>query len=356
MGHLKIHKSLFVYLALCIIVVVLGCLSYYILPERFFFDAIIITEDFYNEKGFFRSYPVTMLFYDSTGLGKLPFSIVALVQLPIVLLVIFKLGIPRRFAHFTLRNVLAYICIILLAFFIAMPSKEFITFLVIACIPLILKSRKYNLRTTVFILFALIVLFGIWYRPYYILIPIVSGVIYLTSLINFKRKVLAGIFSGLLVLVFLSLSYGLVQGKYLSQSTREELNEQRAGEEATNSAITSPVATEFWYGEAVGIFYGFASVNLPLNGLKHILKPQILAFVIWQLLLTFYLLFLYRNCLKNKSVYSYEIWAFYLVFAYFIVQGVFEPDLGSAVKHKIGILPLIYFALYYDSFRKNVSI
>ena len=33
-----------------------------------------------------------------------------------------------------------------------------------------------------------------------------------------------------------------------------------------------------------------------------------------------------------------------------MVQGVFEPDLGTSIRHKIGFLPLIYFALYYDRF------
>ena len=52
---------------------------------------------------------------------------------------------------------------------------------------------------------------------------------------------------------------------------------------------------------------------------------------------------------------NYELWLFYMLFSYFVVQGVFEPDLGSAVRHKIGILPLIYYLLYYEDFRKKLS-
>ncbi|MFI8377810.1 hypothetical protein [Leeuwenhoekiella sp. NPDC079379] len=352
----KLQKSIFVYLLLCICVVCLGFVSYWVLPDRFFFDAVIISEDFYNEKGFFRSYPVTMLFYEITGLGRFPFPVVALIQLPVLLVVLYRIGIPERFANFTLRNALAYICLLLLAFFISMPSKEFITFLFIAIILFLLKNKRFRLRTTVLLIFSGIILFGIWFRSYFILVPVLALAIYGTSLVNFKRKVFAGVFSGLLVVTFLSLSYGFVKGEYLSQSTREELNEVRAGEEATNSVIVSPVSTKNWYGEVIGVFYGFISVNAPLNGFRHILKPQILAFVLWQTILMVYLLYLYKNCLRHRNRYKFEIWAFYLVFAYFIVQGVFEPDLGSAVKHKIGILPLIYFALYYDCFRKNISV
>jgi hypothetical protein len=39
---------------------------------------------------------------------------------------------------------------------------------------------------------------------------------------------------------------------------------------------------------------------------------------------------------------------------FFIVQGIFEPDLGTSIRHKIGLFPLIYFALYYEDFRKDI--
>jgi len=354
--QLLISRSKLVYWLLGLVVLILGILAPFYLPERFFYDAVIIAEDFYNEKGFWRSYPVTMLFYDITGLGSLSFSLVASVQLPVLLFIIYKLGIPERFAKLTVRNVLAYSLILMLTFFISMPSKEFITFIFIAFVPFLLKKQYFSLLKTIILIFFGLFIFGVWYRPYYVLIPIIAGVIYLTSLINFKRKVLTGIFSGLLIAIFLSLSYGFVKGEYLSQSTRENLNEERLGEEATNSAITSPLKTDTWYGETYGVVYGFVSVNAPVNGFKHLFEPQIVMFVFWQLILTLYLMFLYRNCLAKRKTYSYEIWAFYLVFAYFIIQGIFEPDLGSAVKHKIGILPLLYFALYYDSFRKNIPV
>ncbi len=119
--------------------------------------------------------------------------------------------------------------------------------------------------------------------------------------------------------------------------------------------IVSPVKTDTWYGETVGIVYGFFTVNVPLNGLKHIFSPQIIVFIIWQILL-FYILFVrFSKCLKDRKKYRYELWILLILFSYFIVQGVFEPDLGTAIRHKIGIFPLIYFALYYEHFRKELQ-
>jgi hypothetical protein len=42
------------------------------------------------------------------------------------------------------------------------------------------------------------------------------------------------------------------------------------------------------------------TVNFPVNGLKHLLSPQIIAFVIWQILL-FYILLVRFSRLKNRK-------------------------------------------------------
>ncbi len=101
---------------------------------------------------------------------------------------------------------------------------------------------------------------------------------------------------------------------------------------------------------------GFMAVNVPIvEAIKHILSPQVLAFVLWQLLI-FYILFVrFSRCLKNRKQYQFELWILLILFAYFIVQGIFEPDLGTSIRHKIGLFPLIYFALYYEHFRKDIQ-
>jgi hypothetical protein len=63
----------------------------------------------------------------------------------------------------------------------------------------------------------------------------------------------------------------------------------------------------------------------------------------------------FAKCLKERIWYSKELLVLLVIFSFFIVQGMFEPDLGTAVRHKIGIFPLIYFALYYESFRKELQ-
>jgi len=340
-------KLLFILIAL--VTIILGALATFYLPERFMFDAYTIAIDRFNEKGWIGSYPTSMMFYHMTGIGKLSFPLVGLIQLPILIYLIWKLGVPDSFYKPYLRNAIMWLAIILLAFFIAFPSKEFLNFIYIylLCRLLILKRSLYKkiIWSSIFL-----VLFGIIFRPYYLLIPIISLGIYFINLISINNRIFSNIIYGLIIAVFLSLSYGFIKGEYMSEDSREKLNRVRIAQKNTNAdtMIISPVKTDSFYGEGIGIFYGFFTVNLPVNALYFISKPQVLAFVIWQLSLVILLLYYYRRVLINRQKMKIEQWIFHLLFAYFIVQGVFEPDLGSAIRHKIGVLPLIWVAIYYD--------
>jgi hypothetical protein len=83
------------------------------------------------------------------------------------------------------------------------------------------------------------------------------------SFINFKNKTITTIFYGLLIAVLLSLSYGVLKGKYFSEISREVVNSTRMASGDANSIITSPVKPDTWYGEVISdvlwFFYGQSS-------------------------------------------------------------------------------------------------
>ena len=349
-----IRKNKATFLALFVANLFIAAISSFILPERFFYDALTIVLDKYNEIGFFGSYPFSMLFYKITALRYLPFFIVAIIQYPIIIHILYKIGLPSDFHIFNAKNLLVYLGFTMMAIFIGMPSKEFITFLYVALVPYVFNSDKIRTRYKITLALLLLALFGTFFRPYFIILPILSVGMYLVSLINFKNKTFMSVFYGLLIIIFLSLSHGLIKGQYFSESSREGLNSERSVAQDANSMIVSPVKTDTWYGESIGIVYGFFSVNIPLEGFKHIFSPQIIAFIIWQLALFYILLVRFSRCINNRIKYDFQFWTLLILFSFFIVQGVFEPDLGSAIRHKIGIFPLIYYVLYYDHFRKEL--
>lgn len=348
-----IRKNDLWFLTLVIINLAISVSAFSFLPERYFNDTVIILFDKYNEIGWVGSYPFTMMFYSITKLKYLPFFIIALIQFPICVYLLYKIGVPSNFHKITVKNILVYISFFLMAIFLSMPSKEFINFMYISLIPLIFLKTNWNTLKKVIVTMLLLLFFGSFFRTYYILIPIISIGMYYITKVNFKNKATTSIFYGIIIIIFLSIAHGIVKGKHMSESNREALNAERTKD--NNSAIVSPLSTSTWYGETVGIIYGFFEINIPIiEGFKHISSPQIISFIIWQLLLFYILLVRLARCLKEKKNNKDELWILLILFSYFIVQGLFEPDLGSAVRHKIGVFPIIYYALYYDYFRKNI--
>lgn len=350
-----IQKNTAAFLLIALANLVVAFLSFFVLPPKFFYDAAIIAYDKGNEIGYFGSYPLTILLYKISGFRYLPFPLIALIQFPILIYILYKIGIPDHFEKVNVKNILVYLAIFMMAIFMSMPSKEFITFLYVSPIVFMCLNDQISIKKTLFYTILLLLVFGAFYRPYYALIPIIGIGMYAVSRITFKNKTITSIFYGLMIAVFLSFSHGIIKGKYLSEISREIVNSDRVGSADANSIIISPVKTDTWYGETIGIFYGFFTVNVPINGLKHIFSPQIIVFIIWQLLLFYILLVRFSKCLKDRKNYPKELLVLLIIFSFFIVQGVFEPDLGTAVRHKIGIFPLIYFALYYEHFRKKLQ-
>ena len=351
----KIEKSKAAFLLIATVNLAVAAAAFFILPPKFFYDAAIIAFDKGNEIGYVGSYPVSILLYKISGLRYLPFPVIALIQVPILMYVLYKIGIPDHFEKLNVKNILVYMAFLMIAIFVSMPSKEFITFLYLSPIVFMCLNEQISLKRTIIYTVLLLLVFGVFFRPYYLLIPVIGGGMYLVSLVSFKSKTITTLFYGLLIAVFLSFSHGILKGKYLSEISREVVNNERIGSADANSIIISPVQTDTWYGETIGIFYGFFTVNIPINGLKHLLSPQIIIFIIWQLLLFYILLVRFAKCLADRKIYSKELLILLIIFSFFIVQGVFEPDLGTAVRHKMGVFPLIYFALYYESFRKKLQ-
>ncbi|SCY85487.1 hypothetical protein [Flavobacterium caeni] len=348
----RIKKNKFLFWGLFALNLAISVCAFALLPDRFFYDAKYITDKALHGKELIGSYAFTIAFYEKLGLSTMHFALVALIQYPILLLTLYKLGLPPNFHKFTVKNALIYLSFFMLAIFVSMPSKEFITFLFLAITPFIYQTR-WNRNFKIVFSMVLFVAFGLFFRIYFILIPIIAVGMYLVSFIKFKNRVLAVFFYGILISFFLSMAHGVLKGQFLSQTSREHVNVDRRGKNV-NSMIVSPVKTDVWYGEAVGILHGFVSVNLPIvEGARHILSPQIVAFTLWQLLMFYILIVRYLRCLRDRENKALELWCILFLFAYFIVQGVFEPDLGTAVRHKIGFLPLIYFVFYYDHIREK---
>ncbi|GLB48135.1 hypothetical protein [Neptunitalea lumnitzerae] len=349
---LKLNKLTFFVLALAGLLI--ASTTTLFLPHRFFLDTNILILDRYNEIGFVGSYPLTILFYKITGLRYVHFAFIGFLQYSIFMIVLYKIGIPERFHIINIKNVLIYFMFAVIAIYISMPSKEFINYLFIAALVFLFKNASYKLSKKVTIAILMLVTYAFFFRPYYAFISVLIVVMYYVSRLRIENKRVLAISTSLIVLIFISLSYGALKGVFLSEKTRYYVNSERLGSENANSMILSPVKPDTWYGESIGIVYGFLSVNLPFNGLKYLKSPHIMVFIVWQFLVFFILFKRFGRCLDKGRYKNEELWLFFILFSFFVVQGIFEPDLGSATRHKAGIFPLLYYLFYYEDFRKKL--
>ena len=164
-----IRKNDLWFLTLVIINLAISVSAFSFLPERYFNDTVIILFDKYNEIGWVGSYPFTMMFYSITKLKHLPFFIIALIQFPICVYLLYKIGVPSNFHKITVKNILVYISFFLMAIFLSMPSKEFINFMYISLIPLIFLKTNWNTLKKVIVTMLLLLFFGSFFRTYYVL-------------------------------------------------------------------------------------------------------------------------------------------------------------------------------------------
>ncbi len=346
---MQLSKNQILFITIAFISVVLGVFAHQFLPDKYYYDAILIATDPYNQKGFINSYPVAMMFYDAFFLNKLPYPILAIFQLSIIFYCFYRLSIPKKFTKLYLSNILIWSALIALSIYISMPSKEFINILFIFLLAFILKSKKLKQKTKITAILVLFGLFGLWYRIYFVMIPVLAVTSFLVFRLKISKKIITSILISLLAAIFMSISYDAVSGEYMSESTREELNEKRKGRQDSQTLIVSPIRTNNPVGEAVGIIYGYVTVNLPFESIiKFYYKPQVILFSIWQILLFCVLIIKFNKAREaSKSAFDERLWLFHIVFSYFVIQGVFEPDLGSSIRHKFGVLPIIYQAIFY---------
>ncbi len=345
---MKYSKANSLFLIIAALTLIFGFFAPEILPDRYLFDAYRIYNDPFNQKGLIGSYPFTMWFYHFSGLNKISFSIISVIQISTILFFFYKQGIPYKFHKLYLSNIIILASFIAVSVYLSIPSKEFINIIFIFFIVYVLRLKLKSNNIKMFLVFFILLVFGLWFRQYYILVPIFAVASFIASKIKTENKIASIIITTFLLAFFLSASHGFIKGEFMSESTREALNKKRIKDPNSKTLILSPIKTNSILGETIGILNGYFSVNIPFQSFKFYNKPQVILFTVWQLLLFVILIQNYSRCLMSKEpIDQNKVWLFHILFGYFMVQGIFEPDLGSSIKHKIGVLPLIYEAVFY---------
>ncbi|WP_432468839.1 hypothetical protein [Agarivorans sp. Z349TD_8] len=210
------------------------------------------------------------------------------------------------------------------------PQKEtLVSILVIACFFVYRKSK--NLSYTLLLIFALYLSYGL-VRNYYLLIIAVFALLLLMERLNFEYKALV------VLLVLFSLFLLPEDFFFKVQGTRDIFNSLRpmggAGHETIYFNPLTPDSAQAFMGN---YFSSLVYFNFPI----------FFVFTGNSLYLQIYILILLVSFFKFSQIESIELRLFGLLFiSHLLVLLLFEPDLGSYMRHLSSVS--IYIMMYFS--------
>ena len=244
-------------------------------------------------------------------------------------------------------------------------SKDFYIFLFIYFLVLVFNSNKsFKFKHMFFILeFCFI---GLFFKTYYFLILLFSLGFFILFVIfkkrNINRYTFIKIFLSflMLLLLFYILTYYLLPSYYGNLAeARSLVNIGREGSEDAKTLIANI------FPESINPIYDYLNTILGtirlMFPIELLFKGEVIyiAFAIFQFILDYFLYVLCKNFVKKKYMKfeSATIILIFLVFAYLIVSGIFEPDFGSFLRHESSFIPLLILFFYFqDCSYKSINL
>lgn len=201
-------------------------------------------------------------------------------------------------------------------------SKE--TLVVLMMIIIVTFNGKYNLISIL-----LMLLYGFFVREYWLLIALLF--VFNHIILKKNNKILKVILLNFLMITILSFLHILMFGELLT-SYRYEVNEYRMYAGEVNTILLNPYNAVNVISDLGNFIYGFTNLILPIDGIS---STNELAYYVWILLLTFISIKKLRKANFNDTIVPLS-----LLISFICVQSIFEPDMGSVLKHQIGLFPL----------------
>lgn len=352
-----IKKSTLYLFLLFIEGIIIISLSKYFLPEKYFYDSNTILS-YFNYRGpliSFDSYLNTARFYKLFGFEHFPSNLFAgLFNYILFFFFIIKI---IRITNSRISDLLFIFMLtwnIPVSIYLGQFSKEIVSLIVIG-IQLLLIHYKVRYYKTLIIL--LILIYGILFREYWIIIIYFTLILYLVfnKGIDINKKVFLKIgkvssfllfYSGVFIL-FLAVTY--ILNRYLTDA-RTLVNVDRLNSADAVTIIQNTFINTNFITDMLNWLIGWLQLLFPFN-LFFVSSYSSLLFMIWNIINIFVFIYIFKKTrsymIKNKEI----SWSLAWVISFSLVQGMFEPDYGSYFKHEISILP--YFLYIYLIYRKK---
>lgn len=353
MHKIKIPK-VFVYLLAILAAALSKLIVLNILPEKFFYDSHFILQLMGNTNGWVLGNSFSNVAYLFTKINI--FNLNNLTQwhifgccflMPLLIFIFHKFKFSKLSDY-----ILLLASIGLLNIFAFNLSKEFWQFIIFFIIFLIIRKEKYTIEKAVFLSASILVLWGVLFRVYYILI----GAYTILALFTFKwLKYFKGSRRNKIISVLLLLIMGvmtsLLFAKLFMPAEYEKilnihaiLNYNRVGSEDAKTMIVDMIPA----GNNLLLYIPNYIVNLirmlfPLELVQG--GVYYYPFIAYQILLTYRIAVLISKTVKFESS-KMEQAALFVYVGYLLGSALFEPDFGTWVRHECVTFPVLAWMLF----------
>ncbi|MGG3271376.1 hypothetical protein ABEP16_20920 [Priestia aryabhattai] len=340
-------NSILIFYIVAICGMAMVVISKNVLPSKYFIDSQTIREyytiatsaNFDITGGFYY----TALFYKILGFQHLNSSIMeGLLNYLIYIACIVSIFKYINFNFSKIGVILFVLWNTLAAVYLGQLTKEIILLIVIT---FQLRSIIKNKKMSIFISFLLLGLYAYFFRTYWFLIIFLACVLYIVFRINKsfnKRTKGLIILSSMLVIVLILNS----TGTYITDS-RTQVNEIiDSNTQINNLLVNTSFITDILNWCCAWLILIFPVPLIFKGGVQHFL------FFILDVMTVGTLILNMRNKALINSKQKSVLWSLSLIISFSLVQGAFEPDYGSYVKHQVILIPLYFYTI---SFKKNKS-
>ncbi|MBU8686476.1 hypothetical protein KM918_03800 [Priestia megaterium] len=336
-------------------------LAPHILPDKYFYDAITIRKQYTQLQNssfeFFDSYANTARFYRFFGIDQLNSSL--LEGCFAYSIVFISLFFTFKFTNTQINKQIAmfiFIWNVPVSIYLGQLSKDAIAFLFMGLITfLVIKSEK----LTLFKILLLIVIYALFFRSYwftYGVFVLINYSILLNGYKIFKSQTLKIMcyIVGILALFITSNIFGTA----LTDS-RTSVNMFREGSVDANTLISNYMPNSNFLTDMINWMVAFITIVFPIS-----LVPRMnilsLAFTLWNIFNIYFLFRVFRNTitynLNDRDIKKIKL-IFTLIISFTFTQALFEPDLGSFLRHQLIQLPPSFYLLLtcYKGYRKKFN-
>lgn len=334
------YKSIVVLPFFCIGTFILFILSREIFPMHFFFDNKTVRMFMENpgindDKSYLNTANLFSFFgfeYNSSFISEQIFSWLIFILLISVLIVKFHLDIS------TIQNfvLLSFFTVFYSAYFTQL-SKELVLIILMLGTFLIITKKNEN---RMFLLFAL--LYAYFFRTYWFL-TLFFTISFLITL-RFTNKEINKLFFALIgiqVIIIQTLFLG-VTNDYLTNA-RYDVNQTRLSSEFADTMIRNPFINTSILTDFSNFCYGLLNLFIPIDGLG---SANEIVYYIFIWLVIGILKKEYKS--RKPDFYNYSPYYMFLI-SFIVVQAFFEPDMGSALRHQVILIPIILFISCKDN-------